>query len=105
MELQQDELPINPIARSPPGPLTIRTFGSSSGRALSGHLLPDEKQSRRLVPTIQQLRPARPSMEVEEDVSASPPTFRQPLLVGSTPSPRADSFNVAGDTSSLGLVY
>ncbi len=57
----------------------------------------------RLVPTIQQLQPARKSMEIEEDVSASPPTFRQPLLVG-TPSPRADSFSGYASGSTAGYV-
>lgn len=57
----------------------------------------------RLVPTIQQLQPARKSMEMEEDVSASPPTFRQPLLVG-TPSPRADSFSGYASGSTAGYV-
>ena len=47
------------------------------------------------VATIQQLQPARPSTEVEEEVTLSPPTFRQPVLVG-TPSPVASSFSSEG---------
>jgi hypothetical protein len=44
------------------------------------------------VATIQQLRPVRPSVEVEEEVTMAPPSFKQPILVG-TPSPVASSFD------------
>lgn len=43
------------------------------------------------MPAFQHLPRARPSTEIEEDVIATPPIFRQPVLVG-TPSPVLPSF-------------
>lgn len=45
-----------------------------------------------MVPTLQQLMPAKPSMMEMEDDFARPPMFRQPKLVG-TPSPDTGSFD------------
>ena len=93
IELAPEEFTsISSLRSAPPG---VANFASTNGIRASPkaeRMRHAQRGSKRQVPTIQQLRPAQPSREmVEEDVKASPPSFRQPVLVG-TPSPIADSF-------------
>ena len=85
--------PSSPYPRSAPPGFTSFAASSQTINIPSEHVYtsPNKRDTRRLVPTMQQIQPARPSMELEEEVTVSPPTFRQPVLVG-TPSPVADSF-------------
>ncbi|KAH8119999.1 hypothetical protein DFH11DRAFT_1721885 [Phellopilus nigrolimitatus] len=79
-ELPSEQIsPTSPNLRSPP---PQRTSAAQSLRAGS------QQDSRRIVPTINQMQPVRPSM-METEVEG--PVFKQPVLVG-TPSPIADSF-------------
>ncbi|TDL28140.1 hypothetical protein BD410DRAFT_346342 [Rickenella mellea] len=62
-----------------------RSASARTGSRESSPIIPS------LVPSVQLLPPVKPSVEIEEDVTITPPVFRQPVLVG-TPSPIADSF-------------
>lgn len=95
IELAPEEFPSNSSMRSAPPGTPDFAPSSSQGPRFSprrDRLDASHRGSKRQVPTIQQLQPVQPSREmVEDDVKASPPSFRQPVLVG-TPSPIADSF-------------
>ncbi|KAI5124105.1 hypothetical protein M0805_000919 [Coniferiporia weirii] len=96
VELSPDLMPSgSPYLRSaPPGAMSFTTALAQSPptSAQSVQLSSSKRETRRLVPTIQQLQPARPSvMEMEDEVTADPPMFRQPMFAGA-PSPDVDRF-------------